>query len=424
MKRRTLLAAGTAAAASLAAPSLRAQAPTEIKVLYSIPDLFKSLHEAIAVEFMKQNPQYKVTFLAPQPGYEEVAQATLRAAVTHTLPDVVYHGLNRQRIFYDRKLAQPLDALIAADTDFKSFGHAPGLLDIGRFGNQQLGIGFSLSTPILYFNEDLVTKAGGNAAAFPATWDGVFALAQKIKALGGNTQGFHFDWDITGNWMWQALVFSNGGTMLTPDEKRVAFDGQAGKTAIDTLNSMVTQGTMRDVAQNVALQDFTAGTMGVWGHSTSRLGGVTKQVADKFKLRTASFPTMDNGRLPLGGNVAMLFAKDPKQQKAAWEYIKFATGPTGATMMVQATGYFPSALAAAEDPKLLKSYYEQNPNHLVAIKQLPKSTGWYAFPGDNGIKITDVIKDHLQSVVAQRARPDTALAQMTKDVQALLPSQS
>jgi multiple sugar transport system substrate-binding protein len=281
-----------------------------------------------------------------------------------------------------------------------------------------------VSTPIIYYNADLVTKAGGDAAALPADWNAIFALARKIKALGGPTQGFHFDWDITGNWMWQALVFSNGGTMLTADEKKVAFDGPAGKVAIETLNRMVTEGTMRDVAQNVSLQDFTSGTMGIWGHSTSRLGGVTKQVGDKFKLLTGPFPTQPDGRLPLGGNVAMLFTKDPARQKAAWEYIKFATGPVGATMMVQATGYFPSALAAADDPKLLKPYYDKNPNHLVAIRQLPKSTGWYAFPGDNGIKITDVIKDHLQSVVAQKAKPDAVLPQMAKDVQALLPSQS
>lgn len=423
MKRRTLLGAA-AAAASLAAVPLRAQSPTEIKVLYSAPDLFKTLHEQIAAEFMKTHPQYKITFLAPQPAYEEVAQATLRAAVTNTLPDVAYQGLNRQRLFYDRGLAQPLDALIAADPDFKSYGHSPGLLEIGRFGGKQLGIGFSLSTPIIYYNADLVTKAGGDTASLPATWDGIFEMARKIKALGGSTQGFHFDWDITGNWMWQALVFSNGGTMLTADEKKVAFDGPAGKVAIETLGRMVTEGTMRDVGQNVSLQDFTSGTMGIWGHSTSRLGGVTKQVGDKFKLRTSPFPIQPDGRLPLGGNVAMLFTKDPAQQKAAWEYIKFATGPIGATMMVQATGYFPSALAAADDPKLLKPYYDRNPNHLVAIRQLPKSTGWYAFPGDNGIKITDVIKDHLQSVVAQRAKPDAVLPQMSKDVQALLPSQS
>lgn len=423
MKRRTLLA-GAATAASLGAMPLRAQSQTEIKVLYSIPDLFKTLHEQIAAEFMKAYPQYKVTFLAPQPGYEEVAQATLRAAVTNTLPDVVYHGLNRQRVFYDRKLAQPMDALIAADTEFKTFGYSPGLLDVGRFGGKQLGIGFSVSTPIIYFNTDLVAKAGGNADALPTTWDGIFELARKIKALGGNNQGFQFDWDITGNWMWQALVFSNGGTMLTPDEKKVAFDGPAGKAGIETLGRMVSEGTMRDVSQNVALQDFTSGALGIWGHSTSRLGGVTKQVGDKFKLRTSPFPIQPDGRLPLGGNVAMMFTKDPARQKAAWEYIKFATGPVGATMMVKATGYFPSALAAADDPKLLKPYYDQNPNHLVAIKQLPKSTGWYAFPGDNGIKITDVIKDHLQSVVAQKAKPLEVLPRMAKDVQALLPSQS
>src|SRR5262249_3578848 len=181
--------------------------------------------------------------------------------------------------------------------------------------------------------------------------------------------------NITGRWVWGAGVFSNGGTMLGAEKKKVASDGPAGKTGIETLNRMVAEGTMRDVGQNVSLQDFTSGTMGIWGHSTSRLGGVTKQVADKFKLRTGPFPCQPNGRLPLGGNVAMMFAKDAGKQKAAWEYIKFATGPVGATLMVQATGYFPSALAVADDPKLLKPYYEKNPNHLVAIKQLPQSTG-------------------------------------------------
>src|SRR4029450_2794439 len=166
MKRRTLLTGGVAVA-TLAAPALRAQSTTEIKVLYSAPDLFKTLHEQIAAEFMKANPQYKITFLAPLPAYEEAAQATLRAAVTNTLPDVAYQGLNRQRVFFDRGLAQPLDPLISADPDFKTYGHSPGLLDIGRFGGKQLGIGFSVSTPIIYYNPDLVTHAGGHDARPP-----------------------------------------------------------------------------------------------------------------------------------------------------------------------------------------------------------------------------------------------------------------
>ncbi len=421
MLRRDLVTSLAATTALVAAPAI-AQSTTEIVVEYSIPDLFKTLHEEIAREFTKANPQYKITFRAPQPGYEEITQSILRAAVANTLPDVAYHGLNRQRIFVDRGIAQPLDGFVASDAQFREFGHAPGLLDIGKVKGKQYGIGFSLSTPIIYLNADLAAKAGANTDAPTTTWDGLFDLARKIKALGGGAQGFHFDWDITGNWMFQALVFSYGGTMLTDDEKKVAFDSEAGKQAISTLSRMVKEGTMRDVAQSVALQDFTSGSMGLWGHSTSRLGGVTKQVADKFKLRTAAFPITANGRLPMGGNTAMLFAKDPAKQKAAWDYIKFATGPVGATMMVKATGYFPSALKVADDPAMLKDFYAANPNHVVAMKQLPKATGWYAFPGENGLKITDVIKDHLQSVVAQKAEPLATLAKMSADVQKLLPA--
>ena len=178
---------------------------------------------------------------------------------------------------------------------------------------------------------------------------------------------------------------------------------------------------MRDIAQETSLQDFVSGTLGIWAHSTSRLGGVTKQVGDRFELRTGPFPVGDNPRLPAGGNAAMIFAKDPAKQAAAWEYIKFATGPVGATIMVKGTGYFPANTKPAKDPALLGTFYQESPNHMTAIRQLPMLTAWYAFPGDNGLKITDVIKDHLQSVVNRSTKPEAALAAMAKDVQALLP---
>jgi multiple sugar transport system substrate-binding protein len=223
--------------------------------------------------------------------------------------------------------------------------------------------------------------------------------------------------------MWQALVFSHGGTMLTADEKTVAFDGPAGQKAIAMLGRMVKEGTMRNVSQATALQDFVAGRLGIWSHSTSRLGGVGKQVGKTFDLRTARFPVYagPDSRLPAGGNVAMIFTKDPAKQRAAWEYVKFATGPVGATLMVKGTGYFPANAQPDRDPGLLGDFYRQNPNHQTAIGQLPMLTAWYAFPGDNGLKITDVIKDHLQTVVAQNATPEQALRAMTTDVQALVP---
>lgn len=411
-----------ALAAAFVAGSAQAQT-TEITVQYAIPDIFKEVQEEIAKQFMAANPGITVKFIQPAKEYEDATQQVLRNAVTGQLPDVTFQGLNRQRILADRNIAVPLDGFIAAEKDWASKGYDGALLTLGQVKGKQYGMGFSLSTPIIYFNADLVKKAGGDPANFPKTWDGIFELARKINNPAEKITGFKYDWDITGNWMWQALVFSNGGTMLTADEKKVAFDGPAGQKAIEMLGRMISEGKMPDLSQAATLQDFVSGRLGIWAHSTSRLGGVTKQTKGVFELRTASFPlgAGNDSRLPAGGNVAMMLAKDPAKQKAAWEYIKFATGPVGATIMVKGTGYFPANALPAKDPKMLGDFYAANPNHQVAIRQLPMMTAWYAFPGENGLKITDVINDRLQTVVNGTGKPAEVLTRMTSDVQALLP---
>ena len=73
---------------------------------------------------------------------------------------------------------------------------------------------------------------------------------------------------------------------------------------------------------------------------------------------------------------------------------------------------------------MLANFYRDNPNHLVSIKQQDVITGWYAFPGQNALRITDVINDHLQTVVAKRGEADATLASMGKAVQGMLPKRA
>ncbi len=44
-------------------------------------------------------------------------------------------------------------------------------------------------------------------------------LGGKIKALGNGNEGIDFRWQGD-DWMFSALLFGAGGTMLTEDEKR------------------------------------------------------------------------------------------------------------------------------------------------------------------------------------------------------------
>ncbi|WP_027524462.1 extracellular solute-binding protein [Bradyrhizobium sp. Ec3.3] len=422
--RRQFLANAAAVAGTVAMPSfLRAQsAVTEISVAYSIPVLFKDLMESLAKEFQAKNPSVKVTLRAPENGYEEIMQRNLRDAVTNSLPDVAFHGLNRQRTLDERGIPVDLAPLLAADPETKDLGFSPTLLSLGQVGGKQTGIGFALSTPILYYNADLVKAAGGDPDKLPTSWDEVIKLAAAMHDPAKNITGIFYDWTITGNWGWQALVRSHGGAFLDDSEAKVRFTEAAGREGVRVLRSLVDVGKMPDIKPEVMFQDMFAGRMGISMQSTAQLGRYNREIGGRFRLACGRYPlSAPNARLPAGGNVAMMFTKDSAKQKAAWEFIKFATGPVGATMMVNATGYMPATSIPAQREDLLAKFYRDNPNHMISIRQQDAITGWYAFPGQNALRITDTINDHLQTVVAKRGDADPTLDEMGKAVQALLP---
>jgi multiple sugar transport system substrate-binding protein len=423
LARRRLVGAA-AASTALAAPAIvRGQtAPLDLSIAYSIPVLFKDLMEAVAREFSAAHPNVRIVLRAPEEGYEQIMQRNLRDAITKTLPDVAFHGLNRQRTLLERDIPVDLRPFMDADPQTKELGYSSTLLSLGQVGGRQTGVGFALSTPILYFNAQMVKEAGGDPTKLPTSWEQVSRLAAAMHDPARNRTGLFFDWTITGNWSWQGLVFSHGGSMLDAGESRVAFADAPGKRAMSVLRGLVDDGKMPDIRPDTMFQDFFAGRMGCSMQSTAQLGRYNREIGGRFPLVCARYPlSSPDGRLPAGGNVAMMFTRDPAKQKAAWDFIKFATGPVGATMMVKATGYMPGTTLPAQRKDLLADFYASNPNHLVSIRQQDVITGWYAFPGQNALRITDVINDHLQTVVARREAADAVLAKMAADVQKLIP---
>lgn len=420
--------AALGATAALAAPPIAlAQGRTiELTAQYTAPVLFRELHEAVAAEFTRRNPDIRITFRAPEEGYEELLQRHLRDAITRNLPDVGFHGLSRVRSLQERNIPADLAPFLRDDPETPALGYSPQMLSLGQMAGGQFSIGFALSTPILYVNTDLLRRAGADLQALPADWDGWIRLAQAINGLNlPDTYGLFFDWPITGNWSWQALVFSHGGTMLNADETRVAFGEAPGRHSVRLLRRFVDEARMPDIRPPVAIADFFSGRLGVFMQSTAQLGRINREIGGRFTMVTARFPIPGpNPRLPAGGAAAVMLTRDPARQQAAWRYIKFATGPVGATIMVRHTGYMPATSIPAEREDMLAGFYRDNPNHLTTIRQQDVLTGWYAFPGANALRITDVINDHLHSVVARRAEPDPALDRMVADVQNLLPRRS
>lgn len=421
MNRRkacSVLAAGLVAASLLgAAPAF---AETVVKVAYPFPETWKPVHAKLAEAFQAAHPDIRIEFLAPYADYEEATQKILRGAMTGDVPDLAWMGLNRQRIFVDKDAAIDLTPFIAKEADWDARGYTGAMMDLGKINGKVYGIASGISSAIIYYNADLVREVGGDPDNFPSQWDDVIAIGGKIKAT-GKADGMFIEWDGTGNWLFQNLVFSAGGTMLTEDEKDVAFGGTAGVAAVSVLAKMVKDGGMPNIDGDTAVQAFLAGKLGMYISSVSDVQDFQANIGDRFVMKTTTFPLIvPEGKIAAGGAAGMMFAKDPAVQAAAWEYLKFAGSAEGGAITVQNSGYMPPNPLAVE--KYLVDFYKEHPNQFVSTKQLPILTGWYAFPGENGLKISDVIKDYLGKIVSGEMAPEAGVTAMAAEVKALLPN--
>jgi multiple sugar transport system substrate-binding protein len=370
---------------------------------------------------MEKFPDISVTFRTPSPDYEDAVQTIVRQSMANQLPDIEFAGLPKIRELASRGIAVPLDKLIASEPNFRNMGYSANVLSLGQVNGVQYAVPFAISTPVFFYNADLVKRAGGDPDHFPATWDGVIELGGKIDKLGDNIDGMYYEIGVD-DWTTQALIFNFGGRMTSEDEKKVAFDSPAGKRAIELFGRFHSEGGQKPVTQRAARQQFLAGLLGMYAASPANVRGFEEGAAGKFQLRTATLPLADktSGSVPTGGMGMVILTKDPERQKAAWQYLKFATGPEGQTIVVENTGYMPANTLALE-PQYLGGFYKQNPNWETAAKQLPIARAWYAWPGTNSVKIGRVLADGMTAVAQGVVTPDKAVEQMATETQALLP---
>ena len=296
----------------------------------------------------------------------------------------------------DKGISKSLEPFIAKEAAFEKDGYHSAMLSLSTFGGEVYGLPFSVSTPVGYYNMDLLAEAGVDS--IPTNWDEVIAACNKLEAAGKGT--LYFGWNITGNWFHQALMHTQNVPMVK--DGAVNMGGDAGLATLEQMKAIMSGCNMPNYSIADGQAAFNAGTIGMMFWSTSSLGSVNAAKAD-FVLKTAPFPGMagvNNGtpaRLPAGGNAAMLVSTsdDPARVDAAWTFLKFITSGIGAALVAETTGYVPPNKAAND---LLGDFYSQNPNKLTAVEQLPLLADWFAYPGENGLAVTQVIYDFTEEI--------------------------
>lgn len=409
--KHLLLSAGIALSASMAL------AETEIRVHYAIPTIWADTQDKLAAAFMEANPDITIVIDGPAEGYADGVQRLLRENVAGTAPDVAYVGLNRWRILEDRGLTQTLDGFLPEDP--AAAGYTPALLSLGQYEGAQHALATSASTMVLYVNPDLVEQAGGSMDDFPTDFDGIIELAAKIDALGDNIEGV---WIGRHDWRFQSLLGSHGGRPLNADETDITFDSEAGMTAAGLYNRFTTEGGMPSWGQDDARQAFPAGTLGMFFESSSLLKRFEEGSAGNFEMVVKGTPVVadENVYFPTGGSAIVILTDDEAKQAAAWEYVSFVTGPEGQKIIVENTGYAPANKIVLDDESYLGAYYAANPNAIVGHTQVANHAGpWYAYPGAEGVAVTDLIAAALVEL-AEGAEVEATVNELAETVRVQL----
>lgn len=427
MSFRNRLAAGAMALGLALAPGLACAQQVTLNVLYNLPG-FTKFHQPLADEFMKRNPDIKISFLAPAVAYNEGHQQVLRSAVTGNTPDVFFSGYHLLHELVTtlkaRNQITDLGPMIEADGGqaFLDKNYTPQMASLGVVDGKTYGLPVNASSPILYINADLVKKAGGDPDKMPTTFPELIALAKKIHENDPKVAGMAYD--IGGwpdDWLWQALIYEQGGTLTDPKTGKVAFDNEIGLNAMKLVRRFVTEAGQPVLDWDQSRQQFGAGLTGFIVSTPAHVQTIEGLVGERFKLTTATFP-LDNkekGGVPTGGNAAVILTQDKTKQAAAWKYLKWVTGPEAQNIIVRITGYLPTNKLAT-GPDFLAPYYAEHPNVKTASLQADKSQPWAGYPGGDSVRIWRTQRDIIASVMRGEVTPEQGLKQIVEQTNALI----
>lgn len=298
-----------------------------------------------------------------------------------------------------------------------------GLLKDTYVDGTLAAIPFNRSTPVLYVNKDMLIKAGLDPKG-PKTWDELRSFSQVIKQKIPGVVGCEIPVDI---WFLEAGLFQQDGTLLSEDNKQVAFNNEKGETIIKFWQDMINEGSMKSPVGkdyngwDAAMADFVGEKTAMITVSTAYLKGLLDKTAGKFEIVTTFLPAKEPGKYatPAGGaNLAILNKSSDAEKDAAVKFIKWLSTKDNVGFFCEFTGYVPITKDGLVSNKL-KTLYEKFPQYKTAVDQLQYVRKRSIVKGYREIAVT-VQEEIRRALLDTKITPKTAIESTAKRVQILL----
>lgn len=302
----------------------------------------------------------------------------------------------------------------------------PGELQRNRYSmndGRYLSFPFAVNVAVLYYNADLLGKAGFDSP--PQTWAELERQCQAVKALGKTCYAANANASTL-----NAIAYSHGTAPVTPEGK-ASFDTPQWGETLGLLGRLVDSGSTRLAgsgdAQTVDQNEFVSGQAAFIIRSSRAAPFLTKAVGDQFRWNAAPIPQATQTKSPttaLYGPGLAAFTSDSDRQLASWQLIRFLASAEAQASWATSTGNLPIR-RSVQTEATYAAYQKKHPATAVAVG-LAAEAQWEGALGDQGIvaflpqKLRNSMEDLEAGLLSGAIKPADAQTQLQAQATQLL----
>jgi ABC-type glycerol-3-phosphate transport system substrate-binding protein len=337
----TVPPAPTEAAAPTAVP---APSPAPATLTYAFPDDQASVAAATAQikAYSSTHPEVQIT-AKPLPATEYPKQ--LLATIDTGMPDLFVSADAQAPALINRKAVLDLQALLAGQAALKPDDFQPTALAPWQRGPAIYGLPADAVPQVLFYNQDLFEANGVAAPTAGWTWDDWLASAKKLTVSSGG-QVTRYGTSLT---QWSAMIWSNGGDLLSADGTQSLLDSPeavAGvQFAADMVNVHKVAPPPKDAGGPDPVQLFQSQQVAMMPGPSS-LAGSLLAAKLPFKWAIAPLPAGKESVSPLSVSGLAISSRSQNQQ-AALDFATFIVGPQGSALKANLLPFAAPALRSA-----------------------------------------------------------------------------
>jgi len=378
--------------------------------------------QQVADAFMKEHPEIKIeTWDAPWDDYFTKIQTLWASGDPKAVPDVAFLWWTPK--YASEGVLENLDSYIQkSGTDLNDYW--PGLLESHMYNGSVYGLARDIEANILYYNKDLLDKAGVKYPDENWTWDNLMAAAEKLTVKDASGAVKQYALAMENNNKYDKWVNQSGGAILddlrNPSKCMLADPKSVAGVAFfaDMLNKGY---AMRDADLNQANGDagaFQSGQAAMIIQNTSRVSGFNKANMN-YDVAVVPIPAGGKRWNPAGGAGWVMSAKSDNKD-AAWTFIQWLQSPNGGEKLYTERGeIFPALQSVANSPAFMTNQPPANKQAIITEAKASGVGGFAYFPEWDELQ-GSIINPGLDRIWTGEVRAEKGLPELCKQVDQFL----